>query len=115
MRYNEFENIMSAHRMQRYLEACGQDTRKTMTLYRYNLLLSRELFTVVSCFEVALRNRVDQHYRAKFGDEWLNDAVDTNGMFMSHPCRNAASIIQNALRALGSDYTHSKLVAELGF
>ena len=55
MRYNEFEDIFSAKRMQKYVLACGGDTRRAMTLYRYNLKLSQEMFTLISCFEVALR------------------------------------------------------------
>ncbi len=35
MKYKEFERIISAKRMGRYLEARGGDTRKAMTLYRY--------------------------------------------------------------------------------
>ena len=31
-----------------------------MTLYRYNLRLSQEMFTIISCFEVVLRNRIDK-------------------------------------------------------
>ena len=41
--------------MTRYVQACGGNTRKAMTLYRYNLQLSQELFTIISCFEIALR------------------------------------------------------------
>lgn len=59
MKYLDFENILSAKRMGRYLSAVGGDTRKAMTLYRENLRLSQELFTIVSCFEVALRNAID--------------------------------------------------------
>ncbi len=40
--------------MERYLTACEGDTHKAMTLYRYNLQISQEMFTIVSCFEVAL-------------------------------------------------------------
>ena len=42
MKYKEFENIISAQRMRKYLVACGGDTKKAMTLYRYNLELSKE-------------------------------------------------------------------------
>ncbi len=42
--------------MQRYKDAAKGDTRKAMALYRYNLRLSQEMFTIVNCFEVALRN-----------------------------------------------------------
>ena len=59
MEYLEFERILSAKRMQRYKDAANGDTRKAMALYRYNLRLSQEMFTLVSCFEVALRNAID--------------------------------------------------------
>lgn len=58
MRYNEFEELFSAKRMQKYVAACNNDTRRAMTLYRYNLKLSQELFTIISCFEVVLRNHM---------------------------------------------------------
>ena len=45
--------------------ACGGDTRRAMTLYRYNLKLSQEMFTLISCFEVALRNRIDNQMVAR--------------------------------------------------
>ncbi|MCA4819865.1 Abi family protein [Myroides odoratimimus] len=63
--------------MSRYLQACNNDTKKAMTLYRYNLELSQELLTVISCFEVALRNAIDTHYSIVKGQEWLSDSVET--------------------------------------
>ena len=47
MEYLEFERILSAKRMQRYKDAANGDTRKAMALYRYNLRLSQEMFTIV--------------------------------------------------------------------
>ena len=37
MKYKEFEEVISSERMHRYVIACGNDTRRAMTLYRYNL------------------------------------------------------------------------------
>lgn len=68
MKYSDFENIMSSQRMERYLSACKGDTRKAMTLYRYNLLISQKMFTIVSCFEVALRNAIDRKLTENLGD-----------------------------------------------
>ena len=51
MRYTDFEKIMSKPRMNRYLIACNNDTRKAMTLYRANLYLTQQMFTIISCFE----------------------------------------------------------------
>ena len=52
MKFCEFEKIMSSKRMRRYVNACGGDTRKSMKLYRMNLHLAEEMFTIVSCYEV---------------------------------------------------------------
>ena len=51
MKYTEFESIISPERMRKYNVACGGNAAKAMTLYRYNLRLSQEMFVVVSCYE----------------------------------------------------------------
>ncbi|GHT38212.1 hypothetical protein AGMMS49965_00870 [Bacteroidia bacterium] len=61
MKYSDFEYIMSATRMNRYLLASNNNSKKAMTLYRKNLHLSQELFTVISCFEVAFRNAINMY------------------------------------------------------
>jgi hypothetical protein len=68
---------MTNARMNRYLLACGGNSRKAMTLYRKNLQLSQELFTVISCFEVALRNAIDAQVTPSLGLDWLRDAART--------------------------------------
>ena len=65
MKFQDFEDIMSAARMSRYLTACGGNSKKAMTLYRLNLRVSQEFFTVISCFEVSLRNTIDRHYTSQ--------------------------------------------------
>lgn len=115
MRFREFERIISTARMRRYVSACGGDTRKAMTLYRKNLKLSQELFTVEGCFEIALRNAIDEHYRNVHGSHWLRDAVANGGIFDNRNCHVTGTIITEAISNLGRAYTHQKLVAELGF
>ena len=82
MKYRDFEHFMSQKRLNRYLLACNGNRRKAMTLYRYNLRLAQELLTIVSCFEVSLRNAIDDILVPQFGDEWLKDSVSPGGMFM---------------------------------
>lgn len=115
MLYQEFENIMSQARMGRYLRACNGDTRKAMTLYRRNLKLSQELFTVISCFEIALRNEVDKHYEQQHGANWLRDSALQGGIFDNQGCRITATTIRDEVNRLNNSYTHPKLVASLGF
>lgn len=115
MKYPDFERTMSPARMSRYLHAMGGNTKKAMTLYRKNLKLSQELFTVISCMEVSLRNAIDELYIATHGNNWLRDSVAAGGMFAQPKHWRTKKLIDEALRTLGPNYTHNKLVAEMGF
>jgi hypothetical protein len=114
MRYNDFENIMTPARMGRYVMACDGNTRKAMTLYRKNLQLTQELFTVIGCFEVALRNAIDAAITPTLGDDWLKTASAPGGVFDTPKCRITRDNIREAIDKLHV-YSHQKLVAELGF
>lgn len=118
MKYTDFEYVLSPERMGRYLQACHGDSRKAMTLYRYNLQLSQEMFTVISCFEVALRNAIDRHLRPLFGNDWLRDAIMPNGIFQSNPnFSGTTKIIEKSYQKLHQDhaYTHTQLLASMEF
>lgn len=88
-----------------------------MTLYRLNLNLSQETFTLLSCFEVALRNAIDRQLVAKFGPDWLRDSVLPGGIFDINSCKDSAKIIRKAYDRLNrnGEYSHQKLLAEMEF
>ena len=118
MKYKEIEDIFSAKRMQKYVMACGGDTRRAMTLYRYNLKLSQEMYTLISCFEVALRNRIDKQMVAHLGNDWLRDLVMPGGNFCSdRSVEKTKKIITNAYNELqhNGNYSHSKLLSAMEF
>ncbi|MCM1029565.1 MAG: Abi family protein [Alloprevotella sp.] len=117
MKYSEFQSVLSGERLQRYLLACDNNTRNTMTLYRLNLNLSQEVFTLLSCFEVAIRNAIDRILTEQFGEDWLRDAVLDGGIFDVSGCRDSAKIIKKAYARLMREglYSHPKLLAEMEF
>lgn len=115
MRFTEFENIMSPARTSRYVAACRGNTKKAMTLYRLNLRLSQELFTIISCFEVTLRNSINNHCLNNIGADWLRDGASRGGIFDNKRCKLTRRSIQEAIKSLDHLYTPNKLVAELGF
>ncbi len=118
MLYSQFETIFSKNRTQRYLDAMCGDTRKAMTLYRYNLRLSYEMFSIISCFEIALRNAIDRRLTVTKGDDWLRNAARSGGIFAIKQTNTTKDIIHKALTTLkneGLGYTHSRLVAEMEF
>lgn len=81
MKFKDFEEIISVDRMKRYVNSCGDNEQKGMTLYRYNLSLSSEMLKIISCFEVSLRNRIDMTLSPFFGTDWLRDSCLPGGMF----------------------------------
>lgn len=81
MKYTEFEKIISEKRLRRYLQACKGDTRKAMTLYRYNIYLSEDMLAIICHFEVALRNAIDNHLTPILGNDWIRNSVMQDGVF----------------------------------
>ncbi len=114
MTYKEFEKVMSKARMSRYLQACDGNSQKAMTLYRRNLQLTQELFTIISCFEIVLRNTIDDRCKEEFGEDWLRKGASKDGIFDNKKCRLTKININNAIKKL-SHYKPNKLIAELGF
>ena len=118
MRYTDFEDAFSSDRMSKYVTACNGDTRKAMTLYRYNLQLSQELFTLVSCFEVTLRNRIDRQLKGSHGNDWLRDAILPGGaLYYDRRVEKTRKIVEKAYNELMREgtYSHSKLLSEMEF
>ena len=116
MEFSDFEKVMTPARIGRYVRACGGDTQKAIALYHLNLRISQELFLVISCFEVALRNAIDTHCCGHLGEGWLKASIEPGGVFFrDRNCRNTATSIHDALLKLRDQYVHDKLVAELGF
>lgn len=115
MNYPVFESIISPLRMQRYLIASGHDTRQAMVLYRLNLHLSQELFTLISCFEIALRNAIDDHYTTQCGADWLRDAIAANGVLNDPHCWKTRTRIEECLQTLPHPYHHSHILTQMNF
>jgi len=118
MKYSEFEDAISPERMHRYVLACANDTKRAMTLYRYNLRLSQEMYAIISCFEVSLRNKINKEMKANYGNDWLRDFVLPGGQFDTDPrVEGTKKIIKKAYEGLvrSHNYNHTKLLAEMEF
>jgi len=115
--FTEFQNIVSAERLHRYLLACNGDETKALGLYRANVRISLEMFAVVGAFEVALRNAIDRVMTAAHGPDWLRDAILSGGFFDVPQCRDHARIIRFAYGQLMKQgiYTHGHLLSKMEF
>lgn len=115
MKFSQFESIVSTVRMARYLAGCGGNTKRAMTLYRLNLKASQEMFTLISCFEIALRNAVHQHYTGLHGADWMINFAAAGGSFDNPRSRNTRRLITKAYTKLGGNYSSNKITAEMDF
>lgn len=119
-----FERAISKPRLGRYLTAYGGDWKKAQKLYLANLRISQKLYAVISVFEVALRNAIDEHYKSQFmaltgSSEWLKTQSSSLG-FLSNATLAKGGFqsrenIKKAISNLGTHYTHDKVVSELSF
>lgn len=124
MDYYECCHVFSGSRMDRYKNAVGED--KAVELYLLNLSLSRELFHVVSIFEIVLRNKIDDCLRQEFQDNnWLHNSIQPHtdptlnyqGCFLKYATKESARLIWDELFTMqnGGMVDHNQLVARLGF
>ena len=117
MNFTDFQNIVSAERLQRYLVACDGNVAKTLELYRANVRISLEMFAIVGAFEIALRNAIDKVMTSNYGVDWLRNAIMPGGFFDVPQCRDHAQIIRFAYKKLENlhNYSHSHLLAKMEF
>ena len=115
MNYNEYEVAFSPARLSRYRAACGGDTRKAMTLYRYNVKLCQKYYAVLNIFEIILRNAIDRHFRAYYNDpNWIEHQLQTGGMLAYSPKKAEAQKHIHDLMKKGK-LTPDKVVAAQSF
>ena len=76
------------------------------------------MFVVVSCFEVALRNRIDKVMKARWGNDRLRDFILPGGaLYSDKRAENTKKIIEKEYYDLVKhhNYSHTKLLSEVGF
>lgn len=117
MNFSEFEQIVSADRLHRYVLACDGDRERAIMFYRCNVSVSLEMFAVVGAFEIALRNSIDRVMSVNFGADWLRNAILPGGIFDTPRCCDHAKIIRSAYYKLlrKGTYTHTNLLSKMEF
>jgi len=110
MRYEEYEKALSVPRIGKYRLACKGDKNKALVLYRYNIKLCQKFHGVLGVLEVALRNAVNEHFKAQLCDSnWL--VTQAQGGFLIN---YQDSVFKERDKLIANQkYTHDKLVASL--
>jgi hypothetical protein len=124
MNIHQFKHLISVARLNRYEQAASKRSN-ILLLYRSNIKLSQNLFSMISMFEIILRNPIDMCIKRNYSsivaqqnpDNWLRDAIQPTGIFSTPKCAYAKGEIKKAYDKLvhKNHYSHDKLVAELNF
>lgn len=120
MKYSDYQKAFSYSRLERYRIACGDNKRKALLLYRYNIKLCQECYAILGILEVTLRNSIDRHYQAQFGvTNWLEVQAQNTGVFSDQIFQpgnyESRRLIRSNIRKLNARYTHDRLVSSLSF
>lgn len=59
MNYSSLTDLLSDAQLIRYLAATNQDQEKAIDLYHFNIVLSQQMFGLISLFEIILRNKIN--------------------------------------------------------
>lgn len=60
----------SQERLGRYLAACSDEPVKALTLYKRNLQISSGFYVPLQCFEITLRNKLNEEMVRSFDGDW---------------------------------------------
>jgi hypothetical protein len=113
MNYSDYERHLSEPRLNKYKSACGGDERKVLALYMLNIEISKKFYGILSLFEVALRNAINEHYRNHFSDDdWISNQA--NSGFFAEPKKESIFKEKKKLLTMKS-YSSDRLVAVLSF
>lgn len=76
MNFTKFSQIVSRPRMQSYLDAVYGNQIKALQLYQLNLQLSKDFLAILSMFELALRNKIDNVISGYASHrDWLSNCI----------------------------------------
>lgn len=71
--YSDLEGILSKDRLKTYLKRTGGDESKAITLYAWHTAISGAFYAVLQALEIALRNKINDELKRKYGEEWDED------------------------------------------
>ena len=68
---NAITQAISQQRLQKFLSHSGDDFEKALKLYEQNMRMSADIFPIISCFEICLRNKIHDTMQQDYGVDWL--------------------------------------------
>ena len=71
--YDKLEIFLSKYRLEPYLLASNNDKDKAIELYNYNIEVSKQFYSLLSYFEIILRNVCNNKLIKEVGEFWFDN------------------------------------------
>jgi len=105
-----FEKIFSTQRMDKYFKRYPGNEQKAIEHYQLNIELSESFYSILSIFEIALRNSLNRELSRKYGDSWYLTIGSVSGLNSLSKNINKA---KQQITSRNEIVTADKVVAEL--
>lgn len=106
-----YEKVFSTQRMKKYFNHYPNDDQKALLHYKYNIELSESFYSVLSIFEVALRNSLNRELTNYFkSPDWYLQIGSINGLWN---LRNSINTSTKHIANRNETITANKVIAEL--
>lgn len=112
--YELLINGLSQERLNTYSNNQTLGQKETIQAYKYNVLLSAEVFKAISVLEVALRNSISQAWNAKLNcSDWPMNKKEIDPT--SNKNTDLIKSIDEAIKDAGQPPKNPKVIANLSF
>ena len=96
--------MLSSDRFETYKRLATGNNVRALGLYKDNIYLSNEFYTIIHILEVCLRNKIDKHLGLKYGQKWYRNSA-----------LPLTEIQKNILLSLNEEENPGQLIASLSF
>lgn len=106
-----YEKVFSAQRMKKYFNHYPNDEEKAIRHYKSNIEISESFYSILSMFEVSLRNSLNRELTDYFGTtDWYLRIYSENGL---RNLRSSINIAERHIINRNEAVTANKVIAEL--
>lgn len=106
-----YEKVFSVQRMEKYFQHYENDDEKAIIHYQSNIELSESFYSILSMFEVALRNSMNRELTAYFGTEdWYLRMESVPGL---RNLKNSINMAKKQIANRDEIINANKVIAEL--
>ena len=108
---DKYSHSLNNERLKRYKTNIKAGKQDIINLYSYNIKLSKELYPLISLFEVALRNHVSSAISKNISSNWFLDYNITKNILKDKELKNFFEAYQNLSKK--GNLSEGRLIAEL--